>query len=498
MIKHSESGSPIDPQGTTLSSRVVKGSVWVFTGQFANRGLQMVKSIVLARILVPDDFGIFGIVTLAISSMETFTQTGFKSALIQKQDHIEENLNTAWTVQVIRGFFLAGILFITAPLFAQFFKETRVTQLLQLLCVVELLRGFTNIGIIYFQKDLEFQKQVAFQFISNMLSLIVGVFLAIRIRNVWALVWSALFGQFFTTILSYFVHPFRPSFHLDIKQASGLFRFGRWVFASTIVIFISTKLDQTVLGRVLGADALGVYAIAYQVANMPTTEIVRIANRVILPAYAKLQYDQIRLKKAFTQVLEIVVALATPLTAFLVFASPQIIIGLFGSQWEAAILPTRILALAGFLRAIAATGGPLFVGAGYPHMDFWMNLGRAITIVIFAYPLTYRFGLQGTAVSVVLALITTIPIWFRVFHITDIHWSEIIPIAAQGMALAILVVISVLAVQLIVPKHHSITSLIFQLILSMTACSAFVLFLGRYSNSHLPTLILETIRAAKK
>ena len=147
----------------SLTSRVVKGGAWVFAGKMAGRGLQLVKMVVLARLLVPEDFGLFGIVMLALAAMETFTQTGFHTALIQKKDDIEQYLDTAWTVQVVRGLVLAAALFLSAPLFAWFFDEPRVVPLLQALSAIEVLRGLSNIGTVYFEKELEFRKQVTYQ-----------------------------------------------------------------------------------------------------------------------------------------------------------------------------------------------------------------------------------------------------------------------------------------------------------------------------------------------
>ena len=133
----------------SITSRVVKGSVWIFGGQIANRGLQLIKSIVLARLLTPADFGLFGIVLLVLNALEAFTQTGFEKALIQRRDDARHHLDAAWTMQLIRNLALTLLLYTSAPFIGRFFNEPRAIQLLRVLSLTKAITGFKNIGIIY-------------------------------------------------------------------------------------------------------------------------------------------------------------------------------------------------------------------------------------------------------------------------------------------------------------------------------------------------------------
>lgn len=126
----------------SLKSRVIKSGGWVFGGKVAGQGLSLLRMIILARLLAPRDFGLFGIVMLALATMRTFTNTGFDQALIQRQDETEGHLDTAWTIQILRGFVLAGAVFLAAPLLASFFNEPLATPMLRVVCLVEgLCRG---------------------------------------------------------------------------------------------------------------------------------------------------------------------------------------------------------------------------------------------------------------------------------------------------------------------------------------------------------------------
>ena len=422
---------------------MVKGAGWVFAGKVVGRGLQLVKLVVLARLLSPEDFGLFGIVLLAIAALQTFTQTGFSTALIQRKDNTEDYLDTAWTVHVIRGLVLAGILFAVAPAVGWFFEEPRCVPLLRVMCASVAIGGFVNIGIIYFRKELKFHKQVLYNVATAVVTLIVGVVLAYRLRSVWALVWAGLAGAATRCILSYIIHEYRPRARLDRPQAVELFRFGRWVLGSSIVIFLATSIDHAFLGKVLGATALGLYRVAYRLSNAAATEITHLTNAVMMPAYAKVQDDSARLGRAFLHVFELVLSLALPLTAFIVLTAPHIVVGILGEKWQAAVIPLQILAIAGLLRAIAATGGPVFIGSGHPHMDFWMNLGRTSVIAVSIYPLTKLFGVAGTSFSVVLGLAATLPVWTRVMSITGVKWRDVLQRCQSAVLLAALVALAV-------------------------------------------------------
>ena len=144
--------------GETLSQKIIYGGVWVFSLRLINRLFEVIRIIVLARLLAPEDFGLFGLALFAMSALEAFSQTGIQAALIQKKENIEGYLDTAWTMQAIRGAILALILFIIAPYVSIFFGQP-VTLILRALGVSVLINGFANIGIIYFPKELEFHKQ---------------------------------------------------------------------------------------------------------------------------------------------------------------------------------------------------------------------------------------------------------------------------------------------------------------------------------------------------
>jgi len=218
--------------GERLSQRVVHAGFWAFALRITDRLFGLARTIVLARVLSPNDFGLFGISLLALSALNTFSQTGFQAALVQKKGNIKPYLDTAWTVQVIRGFVLAGILFGIAPYVASFFGEPMAAPLLRVLGLSAVFQGLTNIGVVYFQKELEFHKRFIYMFSGTLADLGVAIPAALILRNAWALVFGLLAGNLVRMTVSYFIHPYRPRVWLDGPKVKELYTFGKWILGS--------------------------------------------------------------------------------------------------------------------------------------------------------------------------------------------------------------------------------------------------------------------------
>ncbi len=480
----------------SLTAKVVKGMGWASAGALTIRGLNFIKLIVLARLLVPEDFGLFGIVFLTISAFETFTQTGFGAALIQRKEKTELYLDVAWTVQVIRGFLLSLVLFVSAPWVAWFFHEPRVIPLIRVMCIGLFVSGFGNPGIIYLRKELNFKKQFVYDIGSTILPFTIAILLAYYLRNVWALVWAVLIEEAFRCLLSYFFHAYRPRFQLDRKKVTKLFGYGRWLFGSSIVIFLATQGDDAFLGKMLGVTALGFYQLAYRVSNIASNSITKLISLVMMPTYAIVQNDKERLGRGFIKTLEVVLMLATPLTVFIIMAAPEIVHGVLGSKWAPAIAPLQILAFAGFIRAVVATGGPLFLGSGHPKWDFWMNLVRVLMVAMTIYPLTVTCSTSGTSISVVLGLTATLPIWLKVKDLTGVSWSHLAGCFHLGLLFGGATFFGLFVVKLALSDFYPFQLLIIEIAISGVFTLTIAWLTWRYSHYSLLRSLIDKIKSA--
>ena len=390
-------------QVESLSKKVVRGGVWLFTLRITNRGLGFIRTIILARLLAPGDFGILGIAMLAASTFDAFSQTGFQSALIQKKDDVRDYLDVAWTALAIRGVLLFSILFVTAPLIAKFFNSTQAELVIMVIAVNMLITGFGNIGIVFFQKELEFNKQFTYEFSATIVDLIVSISLAFILKNVWALVWGGMAKNITRFFLSYILHSYRPRLRFDKDKFRDLFGFGIWISGSTILIFLITQGDDIFVGKMLGVTALGFYQMAYLLSNLPSTEIADVISRVTFPAYSRLQDDLMKLREAYLKVLQVTAYVSIPLAGGIFILSYEFTQIFLGEKWLPMVPAIQILALAGLIGSISATTRPIFHGIGKPKVDMIWQIIRLLVLVAVIYPLTIRWGISGAAVAVLIS-----------------------------------------------------------------------------------------------
>lgn len=421
-----------------FGKRVAHAGFWAFALRVVERLFALVRTVVLARLLAPEDFGLFGIALLALSTLEMFSQTGIQRALIQQRSDIKAYLDTAWTVQVARGVLVAGLLFATAGPVATFFEEPQAVPLLQLIGLTTLIRGFTNIGVVYFQKELAFHREFAYRFGGTLVDVAVAITTALIWRNAMSLVVGLAAGHLMRVAASYVIHAYRPRLRFDRARAVEMYHYGKWVFGSSVVAFLALYGDDIFLGKVAGAVALGLYQMAFRFANLTATEVTNVIARVTFPAYAQLQDNAERLRRAFLQTLEGILAVTVPVTVGLLLLAPdfvQLVLG--GGAWTPMTAALQLLAVAGLMRAVAATGGALFQAVGQPRLNFRMNVVRVAVIAAVIYPLTMRFSMEGTAVAVVLGLTATLPVWWRLSRrIVEARPAEMLRPAAPVLGCA--------------------------------------------------------------
>jgi len=399
----------ITKDNDSLGNKTIKSSFWVLVISFSQRLLGLARNIIIARILAPDDLGLFGIALLTLSAIQNFTQTGFAQALIQKKDKPEKYLNTAWTIQLIRGAVLFAVLFVIAPYIAGFFNEPMASSLIRVLSLSMLTGGLTNIGTIFFRKDLRFHKSFILKITGSLADLIITIIALILMRNIWALVVGSMSGSIINLIVSYWIHSFRPRLEFNIKKARELFNFGKWIFSSGLLDYLLIEGDDIVLGRILGAGSLGLYQMAYRIACFPATQVTNLISRVSFPVYSKIQDQVTRLGNAYLKVLKITTFFSIPLSFFIYFFAYDFTTLVLGDKWLPAVIAMQGLAIWGLIRSIGATLGPVFQAKGRPDIGTKIQLAKLILLAIIIYPLTINYGMIGTVWAVVISALVIHP-----------------------------------------------------------------------------------------
>lgn len=445
--KTSSQSAQINENPDSLATKAITSGVWVFALNVTNRGFGILRTIILARLLTPDDFGLLGLALLATATLETLSQTGFDGAIIQRQKNIDAYLNTAWTCSALRGMILFALLCCLSPLVADFFDDTRVVPIMRVIAISILLSGFANIGIVFFKKELEFKKHFIYETLSHSADIIVSIALALWLRNVWALVIGGLAGHLMRLILSYGLHPYRPAVAFDKVKFQEMVQFGKWMLAAGILHFLITKGDDLFAGKIFGVAALGLYQMAFLLSNVTTTDLAYVFSQIAFPAYSKMQNDPSTLVEVYLKVLR-GVAFISVAVAFGLFAfAPELVELLLGRQWMSMVPVLEILAFAGLARSIQSTAVPVFLAMGRPKIHTEINIIRALVLFGLIYPFSMTWGLLGVAYAVltssvvsVLAVSLRIPTVINV-RVSQFYLSIFVPVLTATTTLVLVMLV---------------------------------------------------------
>jgi len=386
----------------SLSQRAVISGAWVFSLRVIQQLFSLARLMILARILAPQDFGLMGIALLSMATLETFSQTGFQQALIQKKHDIKPYLDTAWTFLILRGIILFAVLYLIAPYAATFFDAPEAKPIIQVIGLSVIFQAFTNIGVIHFQKELEFNKQFIYQLSGTLTDFVVAIAAVLILGNVWALVFGLLAGKAAMLLVSYLIHPYRPHLSFDIGKVKELSGFGKWVFGSSVLIFLLTQGDDILVGKLLGITALGFYQMAYLISNLPATEITHVISQVTFPVYSKIQDDIPKLREVYLIVLQLTAFVSFLLAALIFLLAPDFTILFLGGKWMPMVPALQVLCIFGVTRVINATTGPIFQAIHKPEISTFGSSFQLILFAIIVYPFTIKWGIIGISMSVII------------------------------------------------------------------------------------------------
>lgn len=481
-----------------LSQKVSRGALWITVGTICSRGLGLISSIILARLLLPSDYGIMAIAMATIGIAENLTQTGFGSALIQKQKRPEEFLNTAWTFELVKYLFLFLILFILAPIFAHFFNEPAASAVLRVISFGLIFRGLKNIGVVYFRKKLDFKKQFIFITVPLIIYVVVVIPLAFILKNVWALVWASIVREIVVCIISYIMHHYRPRLDFGIKKAKELFNFGKWILGNSLIVMIRKQGITMFVGKLLGIPVLGFYNRAEAFSVMLFQQMTGVVWQVGYPAYSQLQVDSIRLKRAYLLTLQLLTFIGLPMAGGLFVLSRDFTHLFLTDKWISIVPVIQVLCLSAMIGFITTPAGIMFQAVGKPSIGTKISAAGVIILAITIYPLSLKWGITGTAVSILLSILITLPVYcyMAIKIIKCSVWEFIKP------AFVALINTGLMVIGIFVIKNYLFVQIGFVQFFSLIFAGATIYFMvayffDRYFNYGIYKLIKERITALK-
>lgn len=386
----------------SIATRTMRAAGWVVGWRLATRLLGLLSTLILVRLLAPDDFGLLAIATAFAASIDAMASIGTDFALIREREPDRAMYDTAFTMNVIRGIATAMILAGAAFPLAWFMEDARLGPVMVLLGVAFLLSALENIGIVDFRRALDFSKEFRLFLVPRIAGSVANIATAFVLRSYWSLVVGIFVTRLCRMGFSYVMHPFRP--RLSLAAWRRIFGFSFWLWLNSLVALIRDRADTLVLGRMLETERVGVFAVGSEIALLPTTEILEPASRSLFPGFAATQNAGADLAAAYLRAVATVLLLVLPAgVGISLLADPLVKLAL-GWNWLDAIPIIQIVALTGVFHVIIQTSGNLFGVRGETRLLFRMSLLSAVVRIPLLIVLVGRHELVGAAIAIAVVL----------------------------------------------------------------------------------------------
>ena len=386
------------------------------------RGMTLIKVVILARILTPSQFGVYGIAVLVLGLLEILTETGINVVLIQEEGKTDKFISTAWIVSIFRGILISLIILAFAPFISGFFGSANALNLIRFAVLIPLIRGFINPSIVKFQKELAFNKEFWFRSSLFLVDTAFAIALGIITKSEYALIWGMLIAAAFEVVVSFFIVKPIPKVEFDFAKVKKVISRGKWITLAGTFEYLFGHIDDIAVGKLLGIAPLGLYQQAYRVSTLPIAEVGEIFNKVTFPTYIKVSGDRQRLKKAFLKVTSVISLLVIPFGLILFFFAREVVLVLLGDKWLEASEVLKVLAVFGILKAISNSAYSLFLSLKKQEIITLITLVGILGLSIPLIPLINKFGIVGAAYATIIGTLAVAPITF--YHLTKIFKNE--------------------------------------------------------------------------
>jgi O-antigen/teichoic acid export membrane protein len=414
-------------ESDSFKTKVKKGTFWTLGLTVWTRAIGIITSVVVTRLLNPEDFGLMAIATSIVAIMTGITATGFNAALIQKQNKPELLLDSAWTMELIKGLVLSGLIFTTAPLVSNYYSDPALTLMLRVLGLTFILKGIENIGVIWFRKNLDIRKEFLLNAVPDLFYFIVVIALAFYLRSVWALVLATVLSVAIKTVFSYIIHDYRPRIKVNLSQFRELFSFGKWILGGSIVVMARTHGVSLFIAKYFNVGILGVYNRGTVFSQKIFNELTQTLWKIGFPAFSQLSIDLTKFKEVFLIALRLITTVGFPMAIGLYVLTPEIVKYLLTEKWNSVIPVVQLFSLSAIPGFIQTPVGISYQSLAKPAINTKLAIINLALFVILIYPVSVRFGIEGIILASLFCNLLILPIgWMKMNKILGIRTGEFI------------------------------------------------------------------------
>lgn len=373
----------------TVGALIVVGIRWL------DRLIALASTVILARLLAPADFGIIAMASLVIGLIDVLLDLGVSITLVQNKHATQHDFDAAWTLRLIQSALATVVVFLAAYPAARYFHDPRVCPVVQALALSVLLAGFENIGIVSFQKKMEFGLEFRFFFAKRISSFLITIVLAWYLHSYWALVAGTVAGRVIAVVLSYVMHPMRP--RLSWVNMKPMLSFSCWNLLRGISGYLAENLHRLLVGRRESTALMGSYTLASDISAMPSIELLAPLNRVLFPMFVAAKEDAHELKRIFMLAIAVQALVGVPAGAGLALVAPEMVLALLGERWLSTVPFIQIMAGINIVSAVSTSGAYVLLALGRAKIIAIHSWGQVLMFVLLAMLLMPGAGAMAIA-----------------------------------------------------------------------------------------------------
>ena len=389
-----------------IGRKVAAGAAWVLVTRLTLRSVGLVSTVILARLLLPLDFGIVALAASVAGTIEAMGNLSIETALIVIRKDDRRHYDTAWTLALLQSAFLALVITGVAVPAANLLNDPRLAPVIWVLAATTLLEGFKNIAVIDFQKYLNFSRDMQLSLSGKLISFVVTIPLAWYWQSYLALVAGIVIGRAATVLFSYLMHPYRP--RLCLAEWRSLLGISNWLLLSNMLELLVKRLDLFIIGHFYGVRLVGLYDVSREVATLPTSDLVGPIRRALFSGMARVAATESVLRELYLNTFSASTAVGVPAAVGIVMLAEPIVRTMLGQRWLDAIPVLAILSIYGLVRAASIGPRSLLIAVGRTRRATGLQAAYAAVLVPLLLWGTAYYGVSGAAWALVAAALANL------------------------------------------------------------------------------------------
>ncbi len=343
----------------SLGKRVAKSAAWMVLKRLAFKGIGLISTLILVRLLAPDAFGLAAIASTAYDTLNAISDLSFGLALVKMKQPTRAQYDSAWTLTVLRGLAIGLLIFLSAPWVAEAMREPRLLNVTRVMALYPMIWGFENIGLIDYQRDLRFDRLFLYDVLGKIAGFVVVIPAALILHNAWAVVLGTIAPKIVQVPASFIMHSYRP--RLSFKAGRELLGFSKWLFATNLLSLANNYLIIILIGRIGGAGSVGLFRTAEQIGILPVSEVAAPIRGPMYAGYAKVIHDRERLCRHVVDGLALTLMIITPLSVGIALVAKLIEQVALGAEWVGAAAFIQVCAFYALFEGIGEFTHNLYV-----------------------------------------------------------------------------------------------------------------------------------------